>query len=230
VPATLSVLLVLAVEERDAPVAPAAPPARPAGDRGSRPRPFNDLPPRYWHVVAILTAFSLVNFPDALLILRLRALHFSVVAVILAYVTYNAVYALLSYPAGTLADRWPRPRVFGIGLVFFSIGYLGLGLAHDKTLAWVLIAVYGGFTAFTDGVSKSWISGLVTRDRQSSAQGAFQGITGGAVLIAGIWAGLAWNHTGVIPLMISGTIAAVIAVYLVAAPSTEERTAPLLQR
>ena len=47
-------------------------------------------------VVAVLGVFSVVNFPDALLILRLRALHFSVVAVILAYVTYNAVYAVLS--------------------------------------------------------------------------------------------------------------------------------------
>lgn len=228
VPATLSVLLVLAVEERGAPVPPPAAPVEP-GAEGVRQRPLSDLPPRYWHAVVILTGFSLVNFPDALLILRLRALHFSVVAVILAYVTYNAVYALLSYPAGSLADRWPRPRVFGIGLIFFSIGYLGLGLAHDKTLAWLLIAVYGGFTAFTDGVSKSWISGLVTKDRQSSAQGAFQGITGGAVLIAGIWAGLAWHHTGAIPLVISGTIAALIAVYLVTTPSTEERTAPLLQ-
>jgi MFS family permease len=183
----------------------------------------------------VLGLFSVVNFPDALLILRLRALHFSVVTVILAYVTYNAVYAVLSYPAGYLADRWPRSRVFGIGLVFFSIGYVGLGLAHSELLAWVLIAVYGGFTAFTDGVGKSWISGLVPRDRQSSAQGAFQGVTGGAVVVAGIWAGLAWHRTGAIPLVISGIVAAVVAGYLLigagvsdeSAESTGERFAPL---
>jgi glycerol uptake facilitator-like aquaporin len=121
--------------------------------------------------------------------------------------------------------------VFGIGLVFFSIGYLGLGLAHDRTVAWLLIAVYGGFTAFTDGVSKSWISGLVDQARQSSAQGLFQGITGGAVLLAGIWAGLAWHHTGAVPLVISGTVGALIAVYLLTSgdipTSTTEPVAPL---
>jgi MFS family permease len=125
--------------------------------------------------------------------------------------------------------------VFGIGLVFFSIGYLGLGLVHAKVLAWQLLTVYGVFTAFTDGVGKSWISGLVPQERQSTAQGAFQGITGGAVLVAGIWAGLAWHRTGAIPLIISGTLAAVIAGYLLIGPifggvvpeSTREPIAPL---
>jgi MFS family permease len=254
VPATLSVLLVLAVDERPAADPPApdrlAPdrpaPDRPAPDPPAANRPATDtagrslgslgqLPARYWHVVVVLGVFSVVNFPDALLILRLRALHFSVVTVILAYVTYNAVYALLSYPAGSLADRWPKSRVFGIGLVFFSIGYLGLGLVHAKVLAWLLLTVYGVFTAFTDGVGKSWISGLVPQERQSTAQGAFQGITGGAVLVAGIWAGLAWHRTGAIPLIISGTLAAVIAGYLLIGPilggvvpeSTREPIAPL---
>ena len=60
---------------------------------------------RYWRVTALLVAFGVVNFPDALLLLRLNEIGFSVVEVILAYVGYNAVYAVSSYPAGLLADR-----------------------------------------------------------------------------------------------------------------------------
>ena len=56
-------------------------------------------------MAALLVAFGVVNFPDALLLLRLNEIGFSVVEVILAYVGYNAVYALSSYPAGLLADR-----------------------------------------------------------------------------------------------------------------------------
>ena len=82
-------------------------------------------------MTALLVAFAVVNFPDALLLLRLNEIGFSVPEVILAYVGYNAVYALSSYPAGLLADRIPRPAVFGIGLVFFAIGYGGLGLTDD---------------------------------------------------------------------------------------------------
>src|SRR5436190_10184139 len=70
-----------------------------------------ELPQGYWRVTVLLVAFGMVNFPDALLLLRLNEIGFSVVEVILAYVGYNLVYALSSYPAGLLADRIPRPAV-----------------------------------------------------------------------------------------------------------------------
>jgi MFS family permease len=174
------------------------------------------LPARYWRVAAFLIAFSLVNFPDALLLLRLNKIGFSVPAVVLAYVCYNAVYAAASYPAGVLADRFSRPSVFGFGLVFFAIGYVGLGLTNDAVAAWMLIAVYGLFTACFDGVGKAWISTLVGGERQSSAQGVFQGASGFAMLFAGLWAGLLWGADGRLPLLISGGTGAVFAVALLA--------------
>jgi MFS family permease len=177
-----------------------------------------DLPGRYWRVTAVLVLFSLVNFPDALLLLRLNEIGFSVVEVILAYATYNAVYAISSYPAGLLADRIGRLPVFGIGLVFFAVGYAGLGLTTDPVLAWVLIGVYGLFTGCTDGVSKAWVSSLVGTDLQGSAQGVFQGLSGFAVLGAGLWAGLLWNaipgQAGQLPLLLSGVAGGVFAVGL----------------
>lgn len=176
---------------------------------------MRDLPGRYWRVTAVLVAFGLVNFPDALLLLRLNEIGFSVVEVILAYVTYNAVYALASFPAGLLADRIGRLPVFGIGLVFFAIGYAGLGLTTDPLMAWLLIGAYGLFTGCTDGVSKAWVSSLVGSDLQGSAQGVFQGLSGFAVLGAGIWAGLTWTavpgQPGQLPLLISGIAGAVFA-------------------
>jgi hypothetical protein len=86
-------------------------------------------------------------------------------------------------------------------------------------VAWALMAVYGGFTAFTDSVGKAWVSGLVPDRGQATAQGVFQGVTGAGVLVAGIWAGLVWRGTGVRPLIASGTIATAIAVYLLVAES-----------
>lgn len=208
VPAVLSVLLVAAVREQPRPAAERKA-AVPPGLRGwAVPSgPFR-------RVLAVLVLFSLVNFPDALLLLRLHDIGFSVVGVIGAYVGYNAAYALLSYPAGTLADRWPKHRVYALGLACFSIAYLGLGLVGSGPLAVVLLIVYGGFAACTDGVGKAWVSSLVPDARQSGAQGLFQGLTGGAILIAGIWAGLAWGSAGVVPLLISGAVGAVLTVVL----------------
>ena len=188
--------LVALVRERPRPVA-----------RAHRPQvaaALRELPGRYWRVIVLLVAFGVVNFPDALILLRLNEIGFSVAEVILAYVGYNLVYALASYPAGSLADRIPKPAVFGIGLVFFAVGYIGLGLTTDIVMAWLLLGLYGLFTACTDGVGKAWISGLVPAELQSSAQGIFQGATGFAVLSAGLWAGLLWGARGQLPLLISG--------------------------
>ncbi len=215
VPAVLSVALVFLVRETQR--------VLPRGERRPMFAMVGELPRRYWRVTATLVLFGLVNFPDALLLLRLNEIGFSVVAVILAYVTYNAVYALASYPAGMLADRIPRPAVFGIGLVFFAIGYLGLGLTTDALTAWLLIGVYGLYTGFTDGVGKAWISSLVGADLQASAQGVFQGASGFAVLGAGLWAGFAWGANGRVPLLISGTVGGMFAVVLLLAAVSRRR-------
>ncbi|MFU8875393.1 MFS transporter [Micromonospora sp. SL4-19] len=206
VPAVASAVLVVAVRE--------APRRLPRTERWH----FRQLPGRYWRVVAVLTLFGLVNFPDALLLLRLNEIGFSVPAVIGAYVTYNAVYAVLSYPAGVVADRLSPPVVFGAGLILFALAYTGLGLTHSHTAAWLLLAVYGGFTAFTDGVGKAWISGLLAAHEQGTGQGLFQGLTGLAILPAGLWAGLAWGHDGTLPLLVSGIAAAVLATWLLTGP------------
>jgi MFS family permease len=127
---------------------------------------------------------------------------------------------LASYPAGVLADRLPRHRVFGLGLLFFGIGYLGLGLVHDRLVAWLLLVAYGLFAAFTDGVGKSWVSVLVGAGEQGRAQGTLQGATGAGILLAGIWAGLAWGADGRMPLLLSGTVGLTFAAVLLSTSAT----------
>jgi hypothetical protein len=84
--------------------------------------------------------------------------------------------------------------------------------------------VYGLFTACYDGVGKAWISTLVGDELQSSAQGVFQGLSGFAVLAAGLWAGFLWGADGRVPLLISGSVGAVFAVVLLAAATGRRGT------
>jgi MFS family permease len=212
VPAVLSVLLVFLLREpaREAPAA-----------HTSRPPSMDDVPTlgsSYWRVVGVLGLFSLVNFPDALLLLRLHEIGFGVVAVILAYVGYNAVYTALSYPAGVVADRLSPRTVFAIGLLVFATAYAGLGLTEDRLAACLLIGGYGAYTGLTDGVGKAWISGLLPASSQGTGQGIFQGVLGAGVLVAGVWAGLAWNGDGHVPLLVSGVVAAVVGLVLLVGP------------
>jgi MFS family permease len=207
IPAVLSVLLIFLVREK--PRTGPRPPRQPIFSG------FRDLPKRFWRVSAVVVGFGLVNFPDALLLLRLNEIGFGVAEVILAYVTYNLVYALASFPAGALADRLPHSVVFGVGLLFFAVAYVGLGLTTDPVLAWMLIGVYGIFTACTDGVGKAWVSSLVGSGRQTTAQGVFQGGSGLAILVAGVWAGLLWGADGRLPLLISGVVGGCFAAMLI---------------
>lgn len=215
VPAVISALLVLLVREERAPVpVPAVVPA--VAPRGVVRSP---LPTSFWRVAAVLAAIALVNFPDTLVLLRVSQVGFSTTQVVLAYVLFNVVYTLASYPAGRLTDDLPRPLVYGIGLVAFAVAYAGLGLVDGGAGVWVLVAVYGLFPAFTDGVGKAWVSRIVPDAVRGRAQGVFQGMTGVAILLAGLWAGLLWDAgpgRGAVPLVLSGAIGGVCALALLA--------------
>jgi MFS family permease len=205
VPAVLSVLLIRWVAEPD---------RRPTG---STPRPVvsaKGLPPELRSLLIVLGLFSLVNFPDALLLLRAHDLGLSTAGVIGAYIVYNAVYALAAYPAGAMSDRLPRHLVFAVGLLCFSTAYMGLGLVHHAGWVFVLLPIYGMFAACTDGVGKAWVASLAPADRQGAAQGLYQAVTGAGVLVAGVIAGLAWHHDGRVPLIVSGIVASTAAIVL----------------
>jgi len=205
-PAVASVALVAAVRDAKRPPSASTSP--------ERAEPRLPIPPEAKRVITALAVFGLFNFPDALLLLRAKALGLSVAGVIGAYVVYNLAYAVLSYPAGVLADRRRPAVVYAFGLLCFAAGYLGLALATRAIWVWPLLFVYGGFAACTDGVGKAWVSRLSPPGAQGRVQGAYQGATGGAVLIAGLWAGASWGATGRVPLAICGSVALVLAAAL----------------
>ena len=176
---------------------------------------FRDrLPDSFWKVMIPLGVFALVNSTDALLLQRVHDLGFSVTEIVFVYIAYNIVYAALGYPAGKLADRVAPRLVFAVGLMVFAVTYLGLGQATSTAAAWVLLPLYGVYTALTDGVSRAWIANVVNDEQRTWALGVHGAITGLGALIAGLWSGLIWNGTGELPLTVSGVIALVVAVWL----------------
>ncbi len=202
-PAILSVGLVFLIRERPRPDV-----------RPERAEEATGLPSRFWKIIAVMGTFALVNFPDTLLLLRAKDLGYDFGGVVALYVLYNLSYAALSYPAGTISDRLDRRVVYATGLVMFAATYVGFGFAGSPGWLWVLFPLYGVYTAFTDGVSRAWVADLVPAHQRGSALGIQAAVSGAGLLIAGVWAGLAWNGTGRTPFIISGLVTALIAVVL----------------
>lgn len=202
IPAVLSVFLIKFVKET-------APPKRVDASAG-----HGVLPAELKRLVLLMGIFGLVNFPDALILLHLHQIGFSTFQVVALYALFNLSYALLAYPLGALADRIPKHRIFAGGLFAFAIAYIGLSQTDSKWISILLLLIYGGFAACNDAVGKSWVAKIAPNDRQGSAQGLFQGVSGGAILIAGIWAGLSWGKFGNLPLLISGVVAIFVAIAL----------------
>lgn len=167
--------------------------------------------PQYKLFLLVSIIFSLGNSSDVFLILRSKDLGLSASLVVLAYVVYNIFYALFSYPAGILADRIGFKKVIFAGFFIFSLVYAGFGMANNPHAVWPLFAVYGFYIAFTEGVSKAYISNIASKDKVGTAIGLYYTATGIAVLFASLVAGGLWSLFGPPAAFFYGTLTSLLA-------------------
>ncbi|MBM3325015.1 MAG: MFS transporter, partial [Calditrichaeota bacterium] len=148
----------------------------------------------YYGVLILFSIFTLGCSSDAFLLLRARDVGWSAEAVIGAFLCYNASYSLLSYPAGKWADKIPKERLLGFGMLIYAFVYFGFGFLPSAWMAWPLFVIYGIYIAFTEGVSKALISNLVPSEARGTALGLFYMVTGLLAVVASLAAGFLWDH------------------------------------
>ncbi len=154
------------------------------------------LGPAFNWLAVVVTLFALGNSSDAFLILRARDLGLSVALVPVAYFSFNAVYSLTSWPAGSWSDRIGRRPLLIAGYLFFAAIYVGFARATQAWHVWPLFAFYGLYYAATEGVQKAMVADLVPAGRRGTAIGLVNGLTGLATLPASLAAGLLWQRFG----------------------------------
>ena len=203
VPAILSALLTLFVREIRA-------------SKSEKPQQISKepLPRPLRRVIALLVLIQLTNIPDALLLLRLYDLDFSVNQVVISYALYSFVTVLFAFPGGYFADKFSPRVVYSVGLVAFAIAYATLGLTESKPVALVALLIYGIFPALTDGVGKTWVAQLSQSTSRGRAQGIYQASMNFAILGAGIWGGAFWSKGSTQPVLIIAAVGASIGALL----------------
>jgi len=116
--------------------------------------------------------------------------------VILFYLVYNLVYALVIYPASRLSDRIGRKKILVSVYLFYGLVYLGFAANHSLNNFWFLFGIYGLYIAFTEGVEKALLSDLAPPDLRGTVIGLHAALVGIGLLPASLLAGMFWKFFG----------------------------------
>jgi MFS family permease len=205
IPGLISVALVFFLKERKQPVSTLG-----KGNFFSFFKYWNVASGDYKRLVAGLLFFALFNSSDVFLLLKTKEITGSDQTTIIAYIFYNIVYAMASYPLGVLADKLGIRKVFVSGLLLFAIVYLLFGLTSSTVLLFTAFFIYGIYAAATEGISKAWITNMAHNTNTATAVGFYTSCESICTLLASIIAGGIWTGLGSTPAFIVTAAAAVL--------------------
>lgn len=191
VPAFLSVLVLLVFVHEPDRSADSKPVRIPLGRRE-----LGRLGSAYWWVVAVAAIFTLARFSEAFLILRAQDAGLDLMWTPVVLVVMGIAYSLSAYPAGALSDRIARVTVLTIGLLLLFAADLVLALAPGIPGLLIGVALWGFHMGFTQGIFNALVADNAPAELRGTAFGVFHLLTGIALLLASITAGLLWDLVG----------------------------------
>lgn len=186
VPGLLAFCMILLVHERPAPVA-----AKSKIDIS-----LLEFPAGYWKYLLAIALFGVGNSSNSFLILQTKSIGASFEVTVLIYAGFNLVAALVSYPAGSLSDRWGRRNVLLASFVIFVVAYLGFATMRSVAIIAILFIFYGLFQGIFRSVGKAFASDFMPEHLRASGVGWYSTTVGLLELVASVVAGLLWDRVG----------------------------------
>lgn len=150
----------------------------------------------YWRVVTIGAIFTLARFSEAFLVLRALDGGLPIAYSPLALIVMNVVYALSAYPFGKLSDGMSHTRLLALGLAVLIAADLAFAAGtHWSTLA-TGIVLWGLHMGITQGLLARMVADTAPAELRGTAFGFFNLVSGLAMLVASVLAGLLWESLG----------------------------------
>jgi len=171
---------------------------------------FAQLPKAYWRFLLVTCLFGLGNSSNAFLILEIRQKGLSDVDTVIVYAFYNLIAALISYPAGSLSDKFGRKPLMLAAFIVFFVSYAGFAFSSNVFLVGFLFVAYGLFQGIFRTTGKSYATDFVPPYLRASAIGWYSTVVGVSGLIASIVAGQLWDKISHASVFIYGAAAAII--------------------
>jgi MFS family permease len=150
----------------------------------------------YWWVVGIGAVFTLARFSEAFLVLRAMQGGVPVALVPLVMVAMNLVYALSAYPFGKLSDRMSHKILLALGLIVLIAADLVLATSDHWGVVLAGVALWGIHMGMTQGLLATMVADTAPADLRGTAYGFFNLVSGLAMLVASVLAGLLWDRLG----------------------------------
>jgi MFS family permease len=153
---------------------------------------------RFRVLVLAATVLALATVSDGFVYLGLqRTLDLSLTAFPLLFVGSAVVYMALAIPAGRLADRLGRVRVFLGGYALLLVVYAVLLMPPLGTLVVIpALVALGAYYAATDGVLQAIASALLPERLRASGLALLVTATSLAKLVSSLAFGLVWTLGG----------------------------------
>ena len=214
IPAGLAVaFLAFGIREPDAPPAAARKPA------------FNVATARllgrgFWLVALLGAVMMLARFSEAFLVLKASDAGLAARYVPAVLVVMSMVYSLSSYPAGVLSDRIGRFGLLAAGLAVLIAADLVLATATSVIAVMAGVALWGLHMGLTQGILATLVADTVPEDLRGTGFGAFNLVSGAALLAASVIAGVLWDWAGATFLAGAGFAAAALAGFAIAVRPT----------
>ena len=210
IPGLISVLLIFLLREKKEPATTLR-----KGNFFSFVSYWTIATPPYKRLISGLVLFAIANSSDVFLLLRAKQITGSDNITIMAYIFYNLVYALGSYPMGMVADQVGKKKVFLGGLFLFAIVYGGFMMNESVAGVYILFFLYGLYAAATEGIAKAWITNMAHDQNTGTAIGLYTSLESTGSLLASVVAGILWSSAGSeFVFMFSTAVTLVVIVYV----------------
>jgi MFS family permease len=172
---------------------------------------FRELDRPIRRVLALVFLVMLARFSEGFLVLRGMDAGLSPALSPLILVVFNIGFMALAYPAGALSDSVNPRTILAAGLAVLVAA--NIILSQDLGMAGLITGVllWGAHMALTQGILARMVADRAPPHLRATSFGAFHFVSGVAVLLASLAAGLIWDREGPAATFIASAAVATVA-------------------